>query len=61
MIWAGTMPFSAPSIFIEGVTETEELVYFRTARKEGIQRTLRCVLVNMCGDGFAVDNILFRR
>jgi hypothetical protein len=28
MIWTGTMPFSAPSIFIEGATETRNRVRF---------------------------------
>jgi len=57
--WTGTTPFSAPSIFIEGDTETENRVNFGTPRKKKqTEHTLCCVLVNMCGDGFAVDNIL---
>ena len=58
MTWTGTTPLSAPSIFIDGDTETtgSSVVHFGRMTKE---LTLRRVLVNMGSDRFAVDDILF--
>ena len=56
MSCTGTIPFSAPSILFDGVTETTEDVR-RLINQVLMIRTLSSILVYMCCHGLAVDDV----
>lgn len=59
IIWTGTTPFSAPSIVLEGDTETGDDLRMENQTIIGCKHTLGGVLVYMSSDGLATDDVLF--
>jgi len=56
MICTGTIPFSAPSILFDGVTETTEDVR-QLVNQVSVIRTLSSILIYMCRHGLTVDDV----
>jgi len=56
MSCTGTIPFSAPSIFFDGVTESTEDVR-QLVKQVSVIRTLSSIFVYMCDHGLTFDNV----
>jgi len=56
MICTGAIPFAAPSISPDGVTDTEEGVR-QLGNQVSVLRTLSSILVYMCRHGLTIDDV----